>query len=71
MSKKQKENPLIPPKSETAKVNHLKPYLYFKYLLKELPKYWNGYENEFEKDFLKNLFPWSKQLPSEIRKTEK
>ncbi len=57
--------------AETAKANQLKPYLYFKYLLEELPKYWNGYEKEFEKDFLKNLLPWSEQLPSEIRKTEK
>lgn len=68
--KKQKENPLISPESETAK--GLNDSIHQeKYLLEELPKYWNGYKKEFEKTFLKNLLPWSEQLSSEIRKTEK
>ena len=40
---------------ETTKVNNLKPYDYFKYLLAELPKH------EQDTDFLKELLPWSEK----------
>lgn len=49
--------------AETAKVNNLKPYEYFKYLLEEIPKH-----GEFENDFLDDLLPWSDALPEKCRK---
>lgn len=52
--------------AETAKVNNLKPYEYFKYLLEELPKH-----GEFESDaFIEDLLPWSNKLPDYIRKKD-
>lgn len=50
--------------AETAKVNNLKPYEYFKYLLEELPKH-----GEFEDpSYLDDLLPWSEKLPESCRK---
>lgn len=50
--------------AETAKVNNLKPYEYFKYLLEEIPKH-----GELENDsFIEDLLPWSENLPDYIRK---
>ncbi|EGD48172.1 hypothetical protein Cpap_2869, partial [Ruminiclostridium papyrosolvens DSM 2782] len=53
--------------SETAKANNLKPYEYFKYLLKEIPQHMD------DKDltFLDKLLPWSDQLPEQCRKQTK
>ena len=52
--------------AETAKVNNLKPYEYFKYLLEELPKH-----GEFEDDsYMEDLLPWSEKLPDYIRKKD-
>lgn len=52
--------------AETAKVNNLKPYAYFRYLLEELPKHMD----EHNLDFLERLMPWSNELPEECRKVE-
>lgn len=53
--------------SETAKLNNLRPYYYFKYILTELPKLCdeNGYINPKDLD---HLMPWSESLPEECRK---
>lgn len=52
--------------AETAKINNLKPYEYFKYLLEEIPKH-----SEFEDDsFIEDLLPWSEKLPEYIRKKD-
>lgn len=53
--------------SETAKLNNLRPYYYFKHLLTELPKYCDdkGMINPAELD---SLLPWSKELPDECKK---
>ncbi|EGD47645.1 transposase [Ruminiclostridium papyrosolvens DSM 2782] len=53
--------------AETAKANNLKPYEYFKYLLKEIPQHMD------DKDltFLDKLLPWSDQLPEQCRKQTK
>ena len=53
--------------SESAKANHLKPYEYFVYLLKELLKY--PRENVSEEG-LKKLMPWSEELPDSCRKNK-
>ena len=52
--------------AETAKVNHLKPYEYFKYLLEEIPKH-GALEND---SFIEDLLPWSEKLPDYIRKSD-
>ena len=53
--------------AETAKMNQLKPYEYFKYLLEEIPKH-----GEFEDpSFLDDLLPWSGKLPERCRKPVK
>lgn len=53
--------------SETAKLNNLRPYYYFKYILTELPKLCEEKENiDLEK--LDYLMPWSDSLPDECRK---
>lgn len=52
--------------AETAKVNHLKPYEYFKYLLEEIPKH-GALEND---SFIEDLLPWSEKLPDYIRKND-
>ncbi len=50
--------------AETAKANNLKPYLYFQYLLDEIPKHLD----DTDRSFLDALLPWSPELPDEIRK---
>ena len=53
--------------SETAKLNNLHPYNYFKYILTELPKHCDQKGN-IEPAELEYLMPWSDQLPEECRK---
>lgn len=53
--------------SETAKLNELRPYYYFKYILTELPKHCDAKGN-IEPAKLDYLMPWSDQLPEECRK---
>lgn len=50
--------------AETAKANNLKPYDYFEYLLTEIP----NHMEETDRSFLKDLLPWSPNLPEHIRK---
>lgn len=53
--------------SETAKLNNLRPYYYFKYnLLEELPKICKEETIDFTK--MDDLMPWSKNLPEECKK---
>lgn len=49
---------------ETAKANDLKPYDYIQYILEEIPKHMD----DTNRSFIKNLLPWSENLPAEIRK---
>ena len=49
---------------ETAKANNLKPYNYVQYLLEEIPKH----VDDTDRSFIKDLLPWSENLPAEIRK---
>ena len=53
--------------SETAKLNNLRPYYYFKYILTELPKLCDEKGN-IEPAKLDYLMPWSDSLPEECRK---
>ena len=53
--------------SETAKLNNLRPYYYFKHLLTELPKLCDEKGN-IDSAKLTHLLPWSKGLPAECRK---
>ena len=53
--------------SETAKLNNLRPYFYFKHLLTELPKYCDDKGN-IDPAELDDLLPWSEKLPDECRK---
>lgn len=53
--------------SETAKLNNLKPYYYFKHLLTELPKLCDERGN-IDSAKLEHLLPWAKDLPAECRK---
>lgn len=53
--------------SETAKLNNLRPYNYFKYILTESPKHCDEKGN-IEPADLDYLMPWSDQLPEECRK---
>lgn len=50
---------------ETAKANNLKPFNYVQYLLEEIPKHMD----ETDYSFLKDLLPWSENLPEGIRKS--
>ena len=53
--------------SETAKLNDLRPYYYFRYILTELPK--RSDENgNIDPSKLDDLMPWSSALPDECRK---
>jgi transposase len=52
--------------AETAKANNLKPYDYFEYLLTEIP----NHMEETDRSFLKDLLPWSPNLPEHIRKSK-
>lgn len=53
--------------AETAKANNLKPYEYFKHLLKEIPKI----ESMDELSKLDDLLPWSDKLPEVCKKNMK
>lgn len=53
--------------SETAKLNNLRPYYYFKYILTELPKLCDEQGNINPAD-LDHLMPWAEELPAECRK---
>lgn len=53
--------------SETAKLNHLRPYYYFKYILTELPNFCDEQGN-IDSTKLDDLMPWSDKLPEECRK---
>jgi hypothetical protein len=53
--------------SETAKLNNLRPYNYFKYILTELPNLCDEKRN-IDPAKLNYLMPWSKDLPEECRK---
>lgn len=53
--------------SETAKLNNLRPYYYFKYILTELPKLCDEKGN-IDPAKLDYLMPWSESLPEECRK---
>ncbi|EHQ90126.1 transposase [Desulfosporosinus youngiae DSM 17734] len=52
---------------ETAKANGLRPYEYFSYLLETIPQYLDGKQREFIKD----LMPWSSTLPDRCRSNKK
>ena len=54
----------LPPDTETAKANNLKPYDYFVYLLEEIPKHME----DTDRSFLDDLLPWLPNLPDGIRK---
>ena len=53
--------------SETAKLNNLRPYYYFKYILTELPKLCDERGN-IDPTKLDYLMPWSDSLPDECWK---
>lgn len=53
--------------AETAKLNHLNPYNYFRYLLEELPKLLND-DGTVDPHELDPLMPWSKNLPARCYK---
>ena len=53
--------------SETAKLNNLRPYYYFRYILTELPKYCDKKGN-IDPAKLDQLMPWAEELPEECRK---
>ena len=50
--------------SETAKLNNLRPYYYFKHLLTELPQLIDGNGN-IERSLLEPLMPWAETLPED------
>ena len=53
--------------SETAKLNNLRPYYYFKHLLTELPGLCDDKGN-IDPAGLDHLLPWAEELPDECRK---
>lgn len=53
--------------SETAKLNNLRPYYYFKYILTEIPNHCDEKGN-IDPAKLEYLMPWSASLPEECRK---
>ena len=53
--------------SETAKLNNLRPYYYFRHLLTELPKLCDE-EGNIDTAKLEHLLPWAEELPDECRK---
>lgn len=53
--------------SETVKLNNLRPYYYFKYILTEQPKLYDEKGN-IDPAKLDYLMPWSKVLPEKCRK---
>lgn len=50
--------------AETAKLNNLKPYDYFAYLLTVIPEHMD----DTNRDFCEDILPWSPSLPENIRK---
>ena len=55
--------------SETAKLNGLRPYHYFEYILTELPKLCDK-DGNIDSTKLDYLMPWSPDLPDECRKPQ-
>ena len=53
--------------SETAKLNNLRPYYYFNYLLTELPRLCDE-KGTIDTAKLEHLLPWAPELPGECRK---
>ena len=53
--------------SETAKLNNLRPYHFFKHILTKLPKLCDEQGN-IDPAELDYLIPWSESLPDECRK---
>ena len=53
--------------SETAKLNNLRPYYYFRHILTELPKYCDE-KGKINPAKLDQLMPWAEELPEECRK---
>ena len=53
--------------SETAKLNHFRPYYYFKYIFTELPNFCDEQGN-IDSTKLDDLMPWSDKLLEECRK---
>ena len=53
--------------SETAKLNDLNPYYYFKYLLEEVPRYMDEKGN-IEASNLEALLLWSARLSTKCHK---
>lgn len=56
--------------AESAKLNSLKPYEYYKYLLTELPNRMDE-KNYIDPSSLDDLMPWSDSLPEECYKRHK
>ena len=56
--------------SETAKLNNLRPYYYFRYILTELPKLCDE-QGKIDLEKLDYLMPWSPDLPNECKKTRR
>ena len=54
--------------AESAKLNNLKPYMYFKHLLSVLPGHVDKDGNIDDPSVLDDLVPWSKNLPEECYK---
>ena len=54
--------------AESAKLNGLKPYMYFKYLLSQLPER-KGSDGNIDPSTLDDLMPWSKTLAEECYKS--
>lgn len=56
--------------SETAKLNNLRQYYYFKYILEELAKQSRDENGNIDSAVdLSYMMPWSASLPAECRKT--
>ena len=53
--------------SETAKLNNLRLYYYFRHILMELPKYCDEKGN-IDPAKLDQLMPWADESPEECRK---
>lgn len=52
--------------AETAKANNLKPYEYFEHLLQVIPEHMD----DKDRSFMKDLLPWSENLPDRIRNND-
>ena len=53
--------------SKTAKLNNLRPYYYFRYILTELPKYCDEKGN-IDSEKLDHLMTWAEELPEKCWK---